>query len=79
MVGTMYCRGSNEDGCTPWNPDITHKKMDQNVMQIWQNNDYELKSLKSILNHSLFTSPYLESWHDANLYALMIKLTSKGC
>jgi ankyrin repeat protein len=34
-VHGRYCRGSNEDGCTPWNPDITHKKMDQNVMQIW--------------------------------------------
>ena len=33
----------------------------------------------TILDHSLFISPYLECWHDTNLYALMIKLTLKGC
>jgi hypothetical protein len=35
-----------------------------------------IKGVKSILDHSLYTSPYLESWHDANLYALMITSTS---
>jgi hypothetical protein len=35
--------------------------------------------VNNFLEHSLFTSPYLESWHHANLYALMIKFTLQGC
>jgi hypothetical protein len=41
---------------------------------------YKLLTFRNtILNHSLFTSPCLENWHAANLHALMIKLTLKGC
>jgi hypothetical protein len=55
------------------------------VMKITKRNKFKVLPYNSltfwntILDHSLFTSPYLESWHDANLYALMIKLTLKGC
>ena len=50
------------------------------VIKITKMLPYKLLTFwNTILNHSLFTSPFLESWHDANLYALMIKLTLKGC